>query len=139
MDLDTVNGNVANLQTSFSGARTDLVSVLAQKGVSVAGDATFAQAIAAINNITIPKVMFSGTNYIQNNGTITCPVKPKNGIIGCSFSYESAVYILSNYSISEQTAQNQGSSGTSLTWSGNNLRVSNSNKAVYRVCWCLWV
>lgn len=137
--VNQLNMDLAGMQTSFSGARADLVSVLAQKGVSVSADATFAEAIAAINSIAIPKVMFSGTTYIQNNGTITCPVKPKYGIIGCSFSYESAVYILNNYSISEQTAQNQGSSGTSLTWSGNNLRVNNSSKAVYRVCWCVWV
>lgn len=127
------------IQTSFSEARADLVSALAQKNIAVADDATFAQAIAEISNIKIPKIMFSGTQYIQNNGTITCSEKPKYGIIGCSFSYESRVYILNNYSFSQQQAPHEDNPGTSLTWIGNNILVSNSSKAVYRVCWCLWV
>ena len=41
------------MQTSFSEARTDLVSALAQKGISVADDTTFAQAITAVSKISL--------------------------------------------------------------------------------------
>jgi hypothetical protein len=66
------------VQTSFSEARTDLVSALAQKGISVADDTTFAQAITAVSKISLfpTKCVSSlkstdGTGYKENTITTT--------------------------------------------------------------------
>lgn len=62
MVIDQLNMDLAGMQTSFSGARADLILALATKGVIVPENATFETAIAAIRDILTAKAEIKSIN-----------------------------------------------------------------------------
>ena len=67
--VSQLNTDIAGLQTSFSGARVDLISALATKRVIVSEDTTFDKCIAQIHNINISKCKFGSTSVPSNINT----------------------------------------------------------------------
>lgn len=72
--LDSLNRDLAGIQTSFSQARADLISALASKGVTVSNNATISECIMQIQNISTGKIINCGNGTIMG-GTKTHSIK----------------------------------------------------------------